>query len=69
MSRMRLGESPGHFAASNKERPGALKRARCNYEIRGKAARRIPHHAPACRFFQLNDNAPLPVKADATPEQ
>ncbi|WP_083554093.1 hypothetical protein [Paracoccus sp. SM22M-07] len=62
-------ESPGHYAASNKERPGVLKRARCNYEIRGKATRRFPGHAPACRFFQTNENPPLPIKAEDETKQ
>lgn len=60
---------PGHFSASSKVCPGALKRGKCNYEIRGKSGRRIPHIAPACRFFQQAENPPLPMKcSDDTKE-
>lgn len=55
---------PGHFAISNKASPGALKRGKCNFAIRGKSGRRIPHTALACRFFQGAENPPPPVKSD-----
>lgn len=52
---------PGHYAKTNKERAGQLKRANCNYAIPHKAKRRIPHHAKACRFFERSDNPPALV--------
>lgn len=55
-------ESPGHYAAGNKTHAGLLKKGRCNYEIRGKAARRFPGGAKSCRFFALNSDAPAAIK-------
>lgn len=37
---------------------GALKQGRCLYPITGKAARKFPHTARACRFFERNDSPP-----------
>lgn len=50
--------SPGHFSTGNKLRGGQLKNGGCHKEIRGKASRRFPHHAPACRFFEASENPP-----------
>ncbi|KUR80782.1 hypothetical protein AQZ49_01775 [Novosphingobium sp. FSW06-99] len=54
---------PPHYAKSHKERAGQLKRAPCHYRISHKSARRIPHDAAACRFFEQSDNPP-PIHKD-----
>lgn len=41
---------------------GALKPGRCLYPIRGKARRKFPHSAKACRFFEQSDNPPPTAK-------
>jgi hypothetical protein len=41
---------------------GALKQAKCGYEIGGKSTRQFPHSARACSFFERNDNPPPAFK-------
>ncbi|WP_421930069.1 hypothetical protein [Nitratireductor rhodophyticola] len=49
---------PGYFSDKHPEKPGELKKARCNRPIMNKAKRQIPHFAMACRLFEPNDNPP-----------
>ncbi len=58
--RVTVHEPPGYNAESHKLAPFELKRARCNYRIANKAKRNVPHYAKACRFFEQNENPPLP---------
>lgn len=53
---------PGYFGKKHKTNPSELKKARCTRPILNKANRLIPHHASACRLFELNEQAPEAVK-------
>ncbi len=44
---------------SNAEGMMQLQPSRCRYPIMNKALRRVPHYAPACRFFKENPEPPV----------
>lgn len=54
--------SPGYYG-KKAQRPGELKRAKCNYAIAHKSSRRVPPEAMACRFFDPATNPPAPRKS------
>ena len=42
---------PGRYSARHKENPAGRKDALCNKPMLNKSNRKVPPHAPACRFF------------------
>lgn len=60
-----VGEDWPDFFESGSKR-GGLKQARCQYPINGKANRKFPHTARACRFFEQNEEAPPSHKPKGT---
>jgi hypothetical protein len=56
---MKRKDWPEFYGGKDK---GALKQAKCDYEITGKSSRQFPHSARACSFFERNDNPPPAFK-------
>lgn len=52
----------GYYGNGNKDRAGCLKDGYCNHPIPGKADKRFPHYASACRFYEPNGNPPAASK-------
>jgi hypothetical protein len=53
-------DNPGYYSNSAKGNAGCLKEGYCNYPIPGKADRRFPHSAGACKFHSPTAN-PFPA--------
>lgn len=58
----------GKWPPSYHKKTGELRKARCNYPVRGKSPRRIPAVAPACRLFDPVAEAPPLMNPDAKSE-
>lgn len=67
--RVRVINSPGHYALSNKKQPGAFKKGGCHYAIRHKSNRRFFHFAQSCRFFVEREDAPAITVAEVNPNE